>query len=116
MPEDIFRIARDVLVVAYMLILRVGVPILITLMIGAWLRKLLEEREAREQKRPDALAAGQHCWEIKQCPEAEQARCAAKQHPDLPCWLALQLNGAGLKPGCYACPIYTQHAPATVKA
>ncbi len=118
MPEDLMGFARDVLVVGYMLVLRVGVPILITLMIGAWLKHFLEEREAKDQPEPtpSRLETEPHCWEVKQCPETEQARCVARQRPDLPCWLALQVNGAGLKSSCYACPLYTQHAPAPIKA
>ncbi len=57
MPNDIFAIVRDILVIAYMFVLRIGVPLLITLMIGAWLRKLLEEKEpAAEEKTAEAPA------------------------------------------------------------
>ncbi len=45
MTVDIGAILRDVLVLGYMFILRIGVPLLITIMLGAWLRKLLEEKE-----------------------------------------------------------------------
>ncbi len=117
MPEDLIGFLRDLFVVGYMFVLRIGVPILITLMLGAWLKHFLEEREAKVMPEPQPLTlAAQHCWEVKQCPETEQARCAAKQRPDLPCWLALQVNGTGLKEGCYTCPIFTARAPATVKA
>ncbi len=117
MPEDLIGFVRDVLVVGYMFVLRIGVPILITLMLGAWLKHFLEERESKElpESKPLALVEQQHCWEVKQCPETEQARCVAKQRPDLPCWLALQVNGTGLKEGCYSCPIFTARAPVTVK-
>ncbi len=47
MSIDLFAIVRDVLVIAYMFVLRIGVPLLITLMIGAWLRRLLEEKEEK---------------------------------------------------------------------
>ncbi len=47
MSIDLFAIVRDVLVIAYMFVLRIGVPLLITLMIGAWLRRMLEEKEEK---------------------------------------------------------------------
>ena len=50
MTIDLLGILRDVLVITYLFILRIGVPILITLMGGAWLRKLLEKPAAQERK------------------------------------------------------------------
>ncbi len=57
MPNDIFAIVRDVLVIAYMFVLRIGVPLLITIMIGAWLRKLLEEKEPAAEEKPTEVPA-----------------------------------------------------------
>lgn len=118
MSFDIFGFVRDALVIAYMFVLRVGVPILITLMIGAWLKRLLEERDAKELPQPTASTSDgqQHCWDVKHCPETERVKCVASQRPDLPCWLAVQVSGGGLKEMCYACPVFTAHAPAVAKA
>ncbi len=52
MSIDILAILRDALVLGYMFVLRIGVPLLITLMIGAWLRKLLEEKEPVSEEKP----------------------------------------------------------------
>ena len=63
MSIDIVAIVRDALVIAYLFVLRIGVPILITLMIGAWLRRLLEERDASELPRATAPArTTPRCW------------------------------------------------------
>ncbi len=115
MPEDLLTLVRDVLVVGYIFVLRVGAPILITLMIGAWLKHFLEEREKKEhpEAQPLSLASQQHCWDVQPCPETEQAKSVAQQRPDLPCWLALQAQGSGMTERCYTCPAYTGHAPAT---
>ncbi len=51
MSVDLIGVVRDVLVIAYMFVLRIGVPLLITLMIGAWLRKLLEEKQPVSQEK-----------------------------------------------------------------
>jgi hypothetical protein len=116
MSIDLFSIVRDLMVIAYMFVLRIGVPILITLMIGAWLKRLLEEREEKPETVPVVLKAGQHCWDVTKTLDTEQAQAVAAQRPDLPCWLALQVSGAGLKENCYTCPVFTADAPAVVKA
>ncbi len=58
-PESIMAFVRDVLVIGYMFVLRIGVPLLITLMLGTWLRKLLEEKqpEPETKQAPEAAPA-----------------------------------------------------------
>jgi hypothetical protein len=94
--NDILTILRDVLIVGYLFVLRIGVPILITLLIGVWLQKWLQEPQASAEPTRADLKTGAHCWEIKNCSETQRAQCAAAQRPDLPCWLALQVSGPGL--------------------
>ncbi len=58
--DSIISFIRDVLVIGYMFVLRIGVPLLITLMIGAWLRKMLEEKPTETEQTettPDAAPA-----------------------------------------------------------
>ncbi len=52
MSVDILAILRDGLVLGYIFVLRIAVPLLITLMIGAWLRKVLEEKEPASEAKP----------------------------------------------------------------
>ncbi len=113
--DSILPVVRDILVIAYMFVLRIGVPILITLMIGAWLKRLLEKEDQPQPVTP--LQDSQpHCWDKRTTPETEEARAVAMARPDLPCWLALQVQGHGLKEMCYSCPQYSAHAPATVRS
>src|SRR5512141_563328 len=95
---------RDVLVLAYLVALRVGVPILVTLMLGAWIQRYLERPE-KELAR--TYRVGDPCWEFNQCPDAKEAQCVAAARPDLPCWLAIQVNGGGMSQACYSCPVFT---------
>ena len=44
MTFDWIALIRDFLVIAYMVILRIGVPLVVTLLGGAWLRKVLEPK------------------------------------------------------------------------
>ncbi len=118
MDIDIFGIVRDVLVIAYMFVLRIGVPLIITLMLGAWLKRLLEKEDAEEQPQSAVTPVGsngKHCWATSKTPETEQAKAIAATRPDLPCWLALQVAGSGLREACYNCPLYTAHAPVAVR-
>ncbi len=116
METDILATVRDILVVGYMLIVRIGVPILITLMIGAWLRRLIEDKEDRPRAVAHPTNHFKHCWETGHSQDALDAQAIALARPDLPCWLALQVAGSGLKEACYSCPLYTQHAPAASRA
>ncbi len=60
MAIDIGATLRDVLVLSYMFILRIIVPLLITLMIGAWLRKLLEEKAPATEDKPVEAPQSKH--------------------------------------------------------
>jgi hypothetical protein len=56
--DSILALVRDILVVGYLFVLRIGVPLIITLMLGTWLRKLLEEKEKpAEVEQPQAEPA-----------------------------------------------------------
>jgi hypothetical protein len=93
-----------------MFALRIGLPIVLTLAIGVLLEKKLAPREraahpARQSTR-SAEIIQIHCWDIKKCENATRAQCATYQHPELPCWLALQVAGEKVRPECYACAFY----------
>jgi hypothetical protein len=104
-------------VVAGMFTLRLGVPLVITLAVAYFLRRLdakwqaeawaeweaaqPEEEIAAEAKR---LQAGkQPCWSIKGCDEAVRANCAAPKQPGIPCWLARRRSEGKLPTECYSC-------------
>ncbi len=115
--DSILAFVRDVAVIGYMFVLRIGVPLLITLMIGAWLRRLLEEHEPQPAEELARLGPDQHCWDVKRSAETDRAKTLAAQRPDLPCWLAMQVGGAPLSDMCRSCPVYARQSavPATVK-
>jgi len=106
----------DTLVVLFMFVLRIGVPIAITLLVGRWLEKKLapHEEEQMETKsnyttrvtRLGGKIIQIHCWDLKRCERAQRAQCAAYQRPDLPCWLALQAEGGKLRAECFTCALY----------
>lgn len=48
MFENIFPVIRDIVVIGYMFVLRIGVPIIVMMFIGWWLQRKLVEWDAKE--------------------------------------------------------------------
>ena len=96
----------DTLVVMAMFILRVAVPIALTIALGKWLEKKLSPREEKPATARSAKVIQLHCWDVKRCAPATRAQCAAYKHPELPCWLALQADGGKVRPACFSCTFY----------
>ena len=92
-------------IIVGMFVLRLGMPLLITLAVGYWLRRLDARWQAEAQARREAAIQARQeasdepkiellgaiktcCWEIKGCPETVYIQCPAYHHADLPCWMA----------------------------
>jgi len=104
--------------VAAMFIVRLGVPLAVTVAVGYWLRRLDEKWQAEAMARRATALAQQHqsepqiellkviappCWVTNNCPEVARKNCPACQNPDLPCWLA-RIRAEGRLPAkCYNC-------------
>lgn len=108
-PQDLL----DAIAVILMFILRIGVPIALTLAFGYWLEKKLAPREREQESstrqriaRDDPKIIQLHCWDVKRCDATVRAQCAAYKHPELPCWLALQAEGAQVREECFTCALY----------
>jgi biopolymer transport protein ExbB/TolQ len=106
----------DVMTMVAMFALRLGVPLVGTIVICRVLDRLSVRRAAQlaqERKlRQKAVAQAQqavrtlHCWEIKRCDPETRDACPAHQRQNLPCWLALQLAGVQLSAECHSCAMY----------
>ena len=105
---------QDILVIAGMFFLRIGLPLLIILGIGYLIQRWLEPKAVHEQfegmirsaqERTAASASTRPCWEIKNCSAEARAACAAAQQPDIPCWLSRQIAGQPLPEGCAVCEV-----------
>jgi hypothetical protein len=105
---------QDILVIAGMFFLRVGLPLLIVMGIGYLIQRWLEPKAVQEQfegivrsaqERTTADAGQRPCWETKNCPPNVRANCAAARQPDIPCWLARQIAGQPLPEGCASCQV-----------
>jgi hypothetical protein len=103
MSNDIFNLLRDLTVIAYLLFLRIIVPLLCILFVGKWIQIKMAETDKREQL---AHQGEPYCWDTRQTAQTRRAQAAAAEHPDLPCWLAVQREGGGVTEDCHHCPRY----------
>lgn len=108
---------EEILAVVGLFVLRLGVPLAITLVVGYGLRRLDAKWEAEAQAKRDQeeVPAGlkalktteKPCWELKGCDEASLARCPAYKFWDIPCWVA-RLRAAGWLPTeCHNCELFS---------
>lgn len=129
----------DVLLVVGMFLLRIGVPLLITLALGYALSRLdarwqaeadaarRAEQAARRQPTPGLLwprptmaasalsteIAGAPCWSVKGCGETQRQACPAFRQPSLPCWMARWRTEGAIPSGCPDCTLYLPFMPST---
>jgi len=108
-----------------MFILRLGVPLAITIGVAYWLGRLDAKWQAEAlARKADAALARQEagvepviemftlidqppCWEKKGCPDCVLVDCPAHQHAELPCWLARLRAEGRLPQSCYRCELFT---------
>ena len=117
----------EVLAITGMFILRLGVPLILTLAVGYWLRRLDRRWEAEAQERRQAIDASltathlpqiptvaQPCWELRSCPSRARESCPAYTRPAVACWIARYQAEGKLPSVCLGCLIFTtarQEAP-----
>ena len=94
-------------------LLRLAVPLAITLIIGYPLHRLDARWESEIQSHPDTVATKepaavqQPCWEDKGCSARRRSRCPACRLTDIPCWLARLRVENRLPAECSACVRFT---------
>lgn len=108
-----------------MFVLRLGVPVAITVAVSYWLHRLDAKwkAEALARKADTVVAAKQEigafkpalatfkaidqpCWLFNNCGEAAYSQCAAHDSPDLPCWMARLRAESRLPSGCPQCELF----------
>lgn len=112
LPEQIL----DTIVIFGMFAMRIGVPVVVTLALGYWLERKLRPLEDQQNEKIVNIGTARrarsskiiqlHCWDLNHCDATKRAECAAYQHPDLPCWLALQVSGDKVHEQCFSCALY----------
>jgi hypothetical protein len=94
------------------LVLRIGLPALVTLLAALGLRRLdahwqLESEKLRQ--RANALGADARqvrCWESKDCTPEQRAGCPAFAMPHTPCWQVFRQVDGRLPEACATCHVF----------
>ena len=111
---------EGMLYVLGMFLLRLGLPLALTLAVGYWLHRMDArwQAEALAQRAGGAeqgvagaelkaLKPAQPCWEVKGCDESRRAQCPACKLLDIPCWVArLRVTGR-LPEECFGCQLFS---------
>jgi len=92
------------LVLCTSLLLRLALPITITLVLVYFLRKLDSRWQAEAQLQPMPVQRPE-CWKIKDCPLEQQKDCIARTSPQ-PCWQVLRLPNGYLREKCLTCKVF----------
>jgi len=99
------------------LLIRFGIPILLT-GLAAWGLRRLDQRWQLQSEhiRPAPLGVGAaplevRCWEQTDCPEDKRQACPAHARPSVPCWQVFREQAGVLSTGCLGCEVFL-NAPA----
>ena len=95
------------------LLLRLGLPILVTALVFALLHRL-DKRWRDEALALPVVPMGKRCWEIKGCSEEQKKNCPAPAQPNVPCWQVFRAKDGTMKEACLGCDMFRQ-APVPVK-
>lgn len=114
----------DVLVILGGFFLRIGVPILFTLGLAVFLRRLDQRWQADAEREyildllTQAEAAGtmpspQACWDLKGCSQEAREKCPAYLSPETPCWEIQRVEGK-IADNCLGCEVLKHALPVPV--
>jgi len=97
-------------------VIRLGIPIVITVFLVMWLRRLDESWSKEAEVNLAAtveIAKNIGCWEINECAIENRETCLAYAQPDTPCWQVYRSDDGQLNEKCLACQVF-RSAPAVV--
>lgn len=100
------------------LLVRIGPPLLLTLLF-TWILRALDRRwQAEADARSNVRAATQGleqgavpCWKTRDCPAERKSRCPAYRNPGVPCWQQFRDKRGYLPQECLICDVF-RWAPA----
>lgn len=91
------------------LIIRVVIPVVLTIVVVYGLRRL-DERWKREATAgeliPVAQARNIGCWDINKCSAENRSKCKAYANPDKPCWQVFRRGDGHLQERCLLCQVF----------
>lgn len=90
------------------LLLRIGIPVLVTVGIFFLLRRLDERWQAEARALPVLNTNQKPCWEAKACSAEKQKACPAYAKSNVPCWQVFRAKDGVLKETCLGCDVFRQ--------
>jgi hypothetical protein len=88
------------------LIVRLGIPVLVTALVVLALRRL-DARWQAEAKSIPLKAAKPRCWETQGCSPSKRKACAGYKSP-LACWQVFRLPSGYLNQRCLGCKVFAE--------
>lgn len=92
------------LAIAFGFVLRLAIPILLTVLLAIYLRRL-DERWKASAEELDAPIEKPECWKLKHCAPEVRAKCMGYVS-QVPCWQAFRLPKGYLRDECLECKIF----------
>jgi hypothetical protein len=105
-------VTSELLTVFFGLLLRLAIPLLVTIVTVVVLRRLDQRwqadslQEALSASGKSLASSSTHCWDVFNCSSERRADCPAYKHPDKPCWEMISPSGR-LMECCQRCPLRT---------
>jgi hypothetical protein len=95
------------------LLVRLAIPIVGTILLVFFLRKLDRRWQAEAQLHAQVMHKTE-CWKIKGCTPQHAEHCEAYKS-ELPCWQVNRLPNGYLKEECLSCQVFTEAPVPTLK-
>jgi hypothetical protein len=111
--EEIMETLISSLYIIAGLLLRLAIPILGTVLLVVFLRKLDKRWQAEAALLPQAVQKPE-CWKIQGCASQQVENCEAYQS-ELPCWQVYRLPNGYLHEECLSCQVFTEAPIPTLK-
>jgi len=99
-------------------ILRLAIPIAITLLAVIGLKRLDQYWQAHAGSNPTlAIVKPKNtgCWDVKHCSAEDKAKCNAYAHPETPCWQVKRNKQGQLSEACVGCQVFHAAVPVTIQ-
>lgn len=113
-------------VIVLMFILRLGLPLLVTVAIVYWLRRLDARWQAEALQERSSISVApiattikplpSPCWIVRSCPEEKRNHCPAYAQPELACWSARKQADGRLPSLCLTCLLFKPTSPQAIAA
>ena len=94
-------------------VLRLAIPILGTVLLVFFLRKLDKRWQAEAELHPQSIDKPE-CWKLNGCTPQQTENCEAYASK-LPCWQVYRLPNGYLNEDCLSCQVFTEAPVPTLK-